>query len=179
MAELTMTLAEALNKRKLMKKKIDKKIKLMKKSTLVIRKDSADNKSDVYKEFENKMKSECKSLETLCTNYSILTEAIAKANAKTKTELVGSDKETKLTIAQAIMLYPSGKTIDNDIYNSLQSSYDESVDIIANSPLDLDIIDPLRDVRKQLKVINHDAEYINQAIMRASNKTKIKVNFID
>lgn len=176
MAEKTMTLVEALNMKKSLRRKIDKRLIKIKLAYLAASTDDIAAHKEYYDNYKIEMKAVYQSLCTLRKNYDILCNAINIANAKTKTDMLAPDG-TPYTISQLIAM--QNDNISDEIVKALDYGYDR-VRSKQTGYIDIQIIDPFIGMRDQIVKYNEDLNNsIKEALYKANAKKKIKVEFAD
>lgn len=203
MAELKLTIEDAIKKRNKMNKKINKAISNLK-SCISVRAYEKDN--DYVKEWESSILSEYKSIFTMSINYDILNSAIIKSNSETMITVCGRT----MSVCEAIALKNSPANAHmNELHKKLNENYEKAIkskgspDEISEINIiflrsvckDIDddeikkryrkscgrrIIDPLKHERE--KILNNYNNYedkLEEAILKSNKDTVIVVNFID
>ena len=179
MTEKTMTLSEALELKKSLKRKIDKRLQVIRLSAVLAPNDDAMSDESHFKSHENEVLQCYQSLSVLSANYDILCAAITTANAKAKTDMTGIDGKP-MTVAQLLAIN-GNDSIAQETAKAMQDSYLRvRKELSKYKPGEVTLIDPLSEKRKCF-LENHDnyIEDVKAAIHKANAKAKVKVIFID
>lgn len=177
MAEITMTLAEALEFKKSLKRKIDKRLQVIRLSAVLVPNNPVNMQH--MKPHVDKVRQCYQSLNVLSTNYDILCAAIVTANSKAKTDIIGMDGKP-MTVAQLLAIH-GNDSIAQQTAKALQDSYTRvRKELPKYKPNEVVMVDPLSDKRDGYLEKHDDyIERVKSAIHKANAKAKVKVTFID
>lgn len=169
-----MTVEQAIDMRDSLKRKIDKKVKILNSSCMVVEKEEYNKKT--YAKIEEVVKAVYQSVSTMVLNYDILSSAIMQSNHSTTLTGIRGQSGRNITVAEALAVLnsPTGAMV-NILRRSRQVAYNTNASLKGSM-----VVDVLGDTAiKYVESYDNYIETLKAAVKESNRKNIVTVNLQD